>query len=87
MSAVTGGNEETKVNNINSMKHWSEIKRYNEVQGNVVSEQLNISMLEIEKERKLLTFIYSEEWPDQTQTTKENVLRTTMRDEKLNHNV
>ena len=51
-----------------------------------MASQFKLSILALEEEEKFLRLIESDEWPPHMETTRENVLHTTLRDEELTSN-
>ena len=86
MSAVSYGKVEAQVNTFFRMKHWSETKRYKAVQSNAIVDQYRYDVMALKEEEKFLNYIDETEWPTNMETTKENILRTTISDSQLNSN-
>ncbi len=83
MNAMLDGHEQAQVNTIYRVQHWSELNQYRSVQSKVITDQFNLAMLSLKEEKKFLSIIEEEKWPDNMETCRENTLRTTLSDKEL----
>ncbi len=86
MNAVLDDQEEAQRTCIYRLKHWCELNGYKPVQSKTVIEQFNLSILSLKEEEKFLKIIESDEWPKNMETTRQNVLCTTLCDQELSLN-
>ncbi len=83
MNAVLDDLVEEQVNCIHRLRHWCESNNFKSVQTKTVVEQFNFSILSLKEEKKFLDLLGNDEWPPHMETTRENVLRTTLCDTEL----
>ncbi len=86
MNAVLDDHEEAQRICIYRLKHWCELNGYKPVQSKTVVEQFNLSILSLKEEEKFLKIIEFEDWPRNMETTRQNVLCTTLCDQELSLN-
>lgn len=86
MNAMNDGLEDAQVNTIHRLKYWSEANQYKSAQSKIVVEQFKLAVFALQEEAKFLKYINEDEWPANMDTTKENILRTTVLDQELNSN-
>lgn len=83
ISACGQGKHDAQVNCLHRMRHWSEMHGYKPVQPRTISEQFDLAVLALAEEQKFLDFITEDKWPQNMETVKENLLRTTLLDREL----
>ena len=86
MSADKDGQAEAQTNCIYRMKHWSELHKYRPVQARVISEQFDLAKQALKEQKKFLKFIKLDAWPPQLETSRDNMLRTTLYDTEIKTN-
>lgn len=86
MNAVKDGEEEAQINTIFRARHWSEMNNYRPLKPTMLNNLFNLSKLALDEETKFLSKINANEWPENMETSKENLLHTTSYDEDISSN-
>ena len=86
MNAVEENEEEAQVNTIYRCRHWFERNDYRSLRPNILNEQFALAELALQEETKFLNLLGQDEWPLNMEVVKDNLLRTTVRDEELSSN-
>lgn len=83
MNAVKDGNEDAQVNAIFRAKHWCEKNQFRPITTNILNDMFTCSMFALKEESKFLDFIGDTVWPPKMETTRDNLLRSTISDKEL----
>ena len=86
MNAIKDDEEQAQVNTIHRARHWCETNNYRSIKPTVLNAQYQPARLALDEECKFLQLINFEDWPENMETTRENLLRTTAFDVELSAN-
>lgn len=86
MNAVKDKKEDAQVNTIFRARHWCEYHDYRSVNPMTLSEQFDLAKQALYEEQKFLALLNQSVWPKNMETTRENLLMTTVYDSELHSN-